>query len=160
MKQLLFFVSASLLFACSQPEPKKETKTEVKAEEPKILESVTYDQLIGVWKVTEQRKDPKTKGVKPHPMEDGIIYGFHENGRFMTSSLGLDYVKDMFGTLGMQVKVEGGKIKSAEKSDIFDNQWGENGIEIYLVNDKELVIKFKTFKKYDNPYMYLEKVKL
>lgn len=146
--------------SCTQNEKEGNSKSVVKTVVPKIIENVSYDQLIGVWEVTEQRKDPQIKGVQPHPMEDGILYAFHENGRFMTTSMGIDYLKDVFGFLGMKVTVKEGKIKSTEKSDLYDNQWGKNGIEIYKINQSELVLKFKTFKQYENPYLYLEKIKI
>lgn len=160
MKRLPFIVLLIFTVSCASgdPEPVKTTSEQSTQKEPEILTSATYEKLVGIWQITEERSHPEQKGKVPGMMHKGVLFGFHENGKFATTSMGLEQMKETFGDLGVKVIVDKGMIVSEEPNDIFKMQWKE-GLAIYLLNEDELVLKHDGPGSNKDTFYYFKRVK-
>lgn len=158
MKYNLLFFSAILLLSCTQVNEKSMTNKKVILENPKVVENADFNDIIGIWEQVEKRKHPKEKGVHDLKGSHPIIFAFNENTKFMTSSLGIDYVKEMYGSLGVKVFIEKGIIKSLEYNKLYENMWGK-GIEIYKLENDSLILKYKSYNtSKDGDYFLFKKI--
>jgi hypothetical protein len=162
-----FLIAAGLfLFSCSStPSPETSAPPQQAAVQeepakpaPEVLKTATYDQLVGIWKLTEERTHPLEKGTPPRSMNSGIMFGFHENGRFISSSLGMEYMEEALGLLGAEVVVKDGVILSKNGDEMFAEQWGK-GLTIYALGPDEMVIQYNILQNSDDKISLFQRVK-
>lgn len=121
------------------------TAKEAPKPEPALLSSAKYEQLVGIWKLVEERSHPAEKGEKPFSTRSEVLFGFDKGGKFVTSSLGMDYVEGAMGVLGTAVVVKDGIIQPGQPDEMFTDQWGD-GLKVYALSEDELIMQYSTMK--------------
>lgn len=154
----LFLSCSSESEAAGKNDSQPSANEQNSAKKPELLKTANYKQLIGIWELKEERTNPSEKGKEPGRMNNGILFAFHENGKFMSSSMGKDYVEDAWGTMGSTVIVKEGEITTEKPDKIFEMQW-EGGIWIYDLTTTEMVLKYSAMgANNENIYYYFQKI--
>lgn len=156
------FALAILFTACNTPSDstgdsstKDNSAAETIIDAPTV--NVTPEQLVGIWEITEIRSNPNVKGSAPDMMNKGIIFGFTDDARMSTTSLGIEYMRESLEYSTMGYMIEKGVIRSIDDNSIFELQWGEEGIRVVKIGNDELCLWYKMLGSKKDKYAYLKR---
>jgi hypothetical protein len=159
----VFFISL-IISACSSGGKRKEVvtqKPETKTVEQTIEEDVpvTINSLVGVWKYSEVRTNPKTLGIPP---VGEILLGITEKYELCFATSGMEELKGNLKSMPTNFAIKGSSLCPSNKMSESDFKISFNNTitKIYLLNEKEFVLG-KGISEDNKPilYMYFTRVK-
>lgn len=162
VSRIVHFVVALLLISCSASTGSIEKEDDSKPTQKVLVDAPTVDvrpeQLTGIWEITETRTHPDVKGTEPDMFNQKMIFGFTNDARMSTTSLGLDYMKKNLDYSTINYIVEKGVIRSVDDNAIFKMQWGEEGIRVVKIGKNELCLWYSLLGSKKDLYAYFKRV--